>query len=423
LDWLLGAYYSHEDNSIRFDVDQQNGTIQGTIGWNGVFIQPKETVSSKAIFTQETWNVTDSVHLTGGLRFTKDDKANDGGSDNDSNSNLIWPVQPSTNINSNNNLGYPIGNPLSGFSQYNNNTGTYSDQKATWLARASFDVTPTDMLYASVSTGYKSGGLQDGGASLGALGQFGIETMTNYEIGNKSSFLGGAVRWNNAIYDEQFKGYQFSSAVDLAGGGQALVVSNAGGTTQVMGLESELAAKLTPDDRLQVVASYIPTAKIGSLIAGSNDYSQLMIPDGQGSNVLNVTGNRMAHAPKFSSTIQYEHAFHMTQGTLSPRISMHLETASWLSIFNGGDNMTVAANGVSNTAGNSNDEQKAYTRTDIALHYTSNKGWYAEAYVRNVENGNIKTVGGASASTNGSIVWQAQYMAPITAGILFGTRF
>ena len=423
LDWLLGLYYSHEDNSIRFDVDQQNGTVQGTIGWNGVFIQPKETVTSKAIFTQETWNVSDVVHLTGGLRFTKDDKANENGSDNASNANLVWPVQPSTNINSNNNMGYPIGQLQSGFNQYNNNTGTYSDQKLTWLAKAAFDLSPTNMMYASASTGYKSGGLQDGGASLGALGVFGIETITNFELGSKMSFLGGSVKWNNAIYDEQFKGYQFSSAVDLPGGGQALVVSNAQGTTSVMGWESELAAKLTPNDRLQLVTSYIPTAKLGTLIAGSNDYSQLMIPDGKGSNVQNVTGNRMPHAPKFSGTLQYEHAIHLEQGTLSPRISTHFETASWLSVFNGGVDMTVAANGVSNTAGNTNDQQKSYTRTDLALHYTANRGWYAEAYVRNVENANIKTVGGASAATNGSIVWQAQYMAPITAGFLFGTRF
>ena len=423
LDWLLGLYYSHEDNNIRFDVDQQNGTTQGTIGWNGVFIQPKELVTSKAIFTQETWNLSDMVHLTGGVRYTKDDKSNQGGSDNASNGNLVWPVQPSTNINYNNNMGVPIGQMASGFSQYNDNTGSYNDHKATYLAKATFNLSPTTMVYASVSTGYKSGGLQDGGASKGPLGIFGPETMLNYEVGSKMSFMGGAVKWNNAIYDQEFKGYQFSSAVNLPGGGQALVVSNAQGTTTVAGWESELVARLTPNDRLQLVTSYIPTAKLGSLVAGSNDYSQLMIANGQGSNVLDVTGNRMPHAPKFSGTLQLEHTFHLNQGTLSPRLSTHFETASWLSVFNGGVNMNVANNGVNNTAGNPNDQQKSFTRSDIALRYQSTNSWYAELYVRNLENANIKTVGGASSATGGNIVWQAQYMAPLTAGVLVGTSF
>jgi len=115
LDWLLGLYYAHEDNSIRFDITQQNGTTQGTIGWQGVFIQPQETSTSKAIFSQETWNVNDAVHLTGGVRFTKDDKANNGGNDFDTNGLLTQPVEPSTNINYNMSNGYQIGLPKSVF--------------------------------------------------------------------------------------------------------------------------------------------------------------------------------------------------------------------------------------------------------------------------------------------------------------------
>ena len=426
LDWLVGLYYAHEDNSIRFDITQQNGTTQGTIGWQGVFIQPQEISVSKAVFTQETWNVSDALHFTGGVRFTQDNKSNNGGNDFDSNGVLTEPVQPSSNINSNMSNGYPIGNPKSGIVSYNNNQGSYSDHKATWLAKATYNASPTTMFYGSVSTGYKSGGLQDGGASAGPAGQFAPETILNYELGSKMSFLGGSVKWNNAIYDEQFKGYQIASAVVNGSGGQSLAIYNVQGTTNIVGWESELAAKLTPVDRLQIVTSYIPTAKLGSLVAGSNDYSQIMTANLAAPGVpgQDITGNRMPHAPKFSTTVQFEHAIHLTDGTVTPRISMHYETASWLSVFNGGANTTVAAgDSANNTAGNSGDQQKAYTRTDLAVHYASQKGWYAEAYVRNVENANVKTMAMAQASNNGVVAWQAQYMAPLTAGIFFGNRF
>lgn len=421
IDWLLGAYYGHESNSIRFDIPQQVGTTQGPINWMGVFIQPDETVTSKAIFTQETWNATDSVHLTAGVRFTKDDKANNGGND------YSWtydptlpnlPVQPSSNINVNLNNGVPIGQPGSGLKSYNLNTGTYSDSKATWLLKAAFDLNADNMLYASVSTGFKSGGLQDGGASAGAAGVFAPETITSYELGIKSSFLGGQVRWNNAIYDEDFKDYQFASAISLPGGGHTLNLYNVGGTTKILGLESELAAKLTRDDKLQITAAYIPTATLGSMVAGSNDYGQIMPANpATGVNSESVTGNRMPHTPKFSTTLQYQHVFHFGDATLTPRINMHYESASWLSVFDGG---VATANNVAN---NPNDQQKAYTRTDLGLRYNSNKSWYVDAYVRNVEDANVKTAALAQQSANGVVVWQAQYLPPLTAGINFGVKY
>ncbi|MBV8635490.1 MAG: TonB-dependent receptor [Burkholderiaceae bacterium] len=421
LDWLLGAYYGHESNSIRFDIPQQVGTTQGPINWMGVFIQPDETVTSKAVFTQETWNVSDTVHLTAGVRLTKDEKANNGGND------YAWtydptlpnqPVQPSGNINVNLNNGVPIGQPGSGLKSYDLNTGTYSDSKATWLLKGAFDIDANNMVYASVSTGFKSGGLQDGGASVGAAGVFAPETITSYEVGTKSSFLGGQIKWNNALYDEEFKDYQFASAVTLPGGGHTLNLYNVGGITRIVGLESELAARLTKDDKLQLTASYIPTATLGSMVAGSNDYSQIMPANpATGVNSESVTGNRMPHAPKFSSTLQYQHVFHVGDARLTPRINMHYETASWLSVFDGG---VATANNVAN---NTHDEQKAYTRTDLGLRYDSNKSWYVDAWIRNVENANIKTAALAQQSSNGVVVWQAQYLPPLTAGINFGIRY
>jgi outer membrane receptor protein involved in Fe transport len=70
-----------------------------------------------------------------------------------------------------------------------------------------YDIDKNNMVFASVSTGYKSGGLQDGGRPYGA------ETLTNYEVGSKSTFLGGKVRMNNSAYYSKFKDFQFSAPV------------------------------------------------------------------------------------------------------------------------------------------------------------------------------------------------------------------
>jgi len=389
VDWILGLYYAAEDNGIRFDIPISNGTQQGTINWQGSFIQPKETVASEAAFGQATWNLAnDTLHLTGGVRFTHDDRKNEGGTNNGWTGDKTVPQVPLD----------PGSDPLaagSGFSTYQHNDGHYTGQKVTWLARANYDFSKAFMVYGSVSTGYKSGGLQDGGL------HYGPETLTNYEVGTKNTLFNGTVHFNNSLYYEDFKDFQFSAPVTNPDGSHSLATSNAKGA-KVYGAESELSANLTPDDRVQVGAAYTHT-ELGYLLAGSNDYALPACPDTKISNCLDVTGHRLPHSPTGSLTAQYEHTFRFADGSkLAPRINFHYESGSWLSVFNLGDG----------------DLQKAYSRTDLGLHYTAAKDWYVDAYVQNVENGRIKTN-----AQNSFGAWQSQYMAPRTFGVNAGFNF
>jgi iron complex outermembrane receptor protein len=284
--------------------------------------------------------------------------------------------------------------PSSGFTTYQKNDGEFKDHKLTGLARVSYDIDKSNMVFASVSTGYKSGGLQDGGRPYGS------ESLTNFEIGSKSTFLGGALRVNNAAYYEKFKGFQFSAPVTNPDGSRGLATNNAEGA-KVWGLETEIAAKITPVDRVQFTAAYT-NATLKKLIGGSNDYQLPVCPIKEIATCLDVTGNDMPHSPKFSAQVMYQHSFALESGTLIPRISAHYETASWLSVFNLGDE----------------DRQKAYTRTDLGLRFDSNSKWYFDAFVRNAEDAKIKT---SALNANGP--WQAQYLPPRTFGINVGKTF
>ncbi|MES2152851.1 MAG: TonB-dependent receptor [Pseudomonadota bacterium] len=389
LDWQLGAYYAAEKNSIRFDIPIFNGTQEGTVGWQGSFIQPKETVASSAVFGQATWNASDSVHLTGGLRYTSDERTNVGGN------GYTWnyaagipqvPLSPSIDPRIPG-QGYSPGVP--------SNDGKFTDNKLTGLARINFDLDRSNMAYASVSTGYKSGGLQDGGRPYGA------ETLTNYELGLKSSLMGGSLLINNALYYGKFKDFQFSAPVTNPDGTRGLATNNAEGAT-IYGFESELAAKLTRDDKLQLVLSF-SHATLGKLIGGTNDYALPACKVPGISTCLDVTGHTMPHAPKLSAQLQYQHLFRLDAGaTLAPRVSAHYETETWLSVFNLGDG----------------DKQKAYTRADLGLRYSNGKAFWVDAFVRNAGNTNVKTSAGNSGGP-----WVAQYLPPRTIGINTGVDF
>lgn len=214
VDWQLGLYYGSETNDIRFDIPILNGTYQGTVGWQGSFIQPKETVETAAAFGQATWNVSNDTHITGGLRYTQDKRTNvDGRGYGFSGKPELSQAAITPNVNP--------ASANSNFAPYSFNDGSYSGNKVTGLLRISHDIDKDNMVYGSISTGYKSGGLQDGGKT------YGPETLTNFELGSKSTLMGGAVRWNNALYYGKFKDFQFSAPVTAPDGTRGLQTSNA----------------------------------------------------------------------------------------------------------------------------------------------------------------------------------------------------
>ncbi|MDE2309027.1 MAG: TonB-dependent receptor [Xanthomonadaceae bacterium] len=397
LDWILGAYYAAEDNSIRFDIPILNGTPQGTVAWQGSFVQPKETVKSTAVFGQATWHISDGWRLTGGARWSHDRKENRGG--------IGWgwaydPSVPQTPISPD-----VAPSPATGFAVSTLNTATYDNSKVTWLARLDTDVGQHGLLYGSVSTGYKSGGTQDAGAL------YKPETLTNYEIGSKFSYLGGHLTWNSAIYYEQFKNFQLAAPITFPNGNRGLGFSNVQGTTKVLGFESELALA-GRDNRLNLVFSAIPKKKLGTLhYAGSNDYQGLPpCPAGSGiSNCIDISGNDLPHAPSTSLTAIYEHDFHLPNGgRLTPRLSSQYQSSQWLSAFNLGNG----------------DQQKAYIRSDVSLRYSEPQDrWSVTAYMQNVTDDKVRTSSGRFALSNGSYIYTSQYLPPRTYGVTLDVWF
>jgi iron complex outermembrane receptor protein len=398
VDWILGAYYAHENNDIRFDIPIINGTKQGTVNWQGSFVQPEELVSSEAAFGQATWHIDDSWRLTGGARWSHDKRENRGGINWGWGYDPAYPQQPLS----------PGQNPGdAGFTISQHNDGKYSKSKPTWLVRTDHDLGANGLIYASVSTGYKSGGTQDGGAL------YKPETLTNYELGTKFSFLDGHMTWNSAVYYEEFKNYQLSAPVTYPDGTHGLGFANVGGKTKVAGFESELAYQQA-NDRVNLILSLIPEKKLGSEpYAASNDYYVPTACPPQSTisnNCADITGNDLPHAPDVSLTAIYEHDFVLGNGgRLTPRLSSQYQSSQWLSWFNFG----------------AGDKQKAYVRSDVSLRYTEpNDKWYVNAYVQNVSDGRVRSsAAGSTLLADGSVVFTSQYLPPRTYGVQVGFWF
>ncbi|CAN5403399.1 TonB-dependent receptor [soil metagenome] len=431
VDWILGAYYSHEKNKIRFDIDQRNGYRDGTFSWAGSFIQANRQIDSRAAFGQAVWHATDWLRVTGGLRYTQDKKEDIGGRNVTFSGAGCTPAQSAPGGICQGGIFGAFPNAtaaelvtlLPGFGISNNDVKGKWD-KLTYLARVDADLAPGTLAYASLSTGFKSGNIQDN------AGLTDPETLTNYEVGLKTRFLDRRVTLNLAAYYSDFKGYQVNQAVtfrDAAGNvvRSQIVTQNAEGA-KAYGLEAELNANLTDNDRLQFSGA-IQKTKLESL----ESVDGRLYDGGKASSVAQLKGNELAHAPRFSATASYEHDFELASGaTITPRVTTHYETRSWLSYFNGDSNPFVSANLPADnmpnrgTNGTSWDRQKAYFRSDASIRFTSAERKYSvEAFVQNIENAKIRTGAGAFGAPRYDPVFLSNLQSPRTWGVRASANF
>ena len=389
IDWIIGGYYSHEDNKIRYDYDIRNGYRDGT--FNGASAQIAEgLVNSRAGFGQAIWHVTPTINLTGGIRYTDDGKSTAGG-----NVNGFNPTCAASDTGADGTCSglfgiAPNATPaelasLVGF-KYKPivNSGNWS--KITWLGRVDANITSSTLVYGSVSTGFHSGVL------VGATGLANPETLTNYEVGVKQRFLDGRATLNLAAYYLDFKGFQIAQVIPTYNA-LGVITSSLNTTTNAKGatgkgIEAELSANITHLDHIQIAADVQKTRLQKVLSSDARLYDP-----GDPSTIEDLAGNELPHAPRFSINGTYIHDFELANGALvSPRATVHYETSSWLSYFDGDPVSRFIDPAGKGTYGTDWDKQKAYTKLDVAISYQApNSKYVIELFGQNVTNTRIRT--------------------------------
>ena len=130
----------------------------------------------------------------------------------------------------------------------------------TYRVAADYQITPDSLIYASYSTGVKSGGFGSPFTTTtqptGEFGTFGAERVRAIEIGTKNSFFDRRLQLNAAIFynrykDNQVQGTQFVVTGPNTGVGIATVANS--GDTEAPGAEFSFIAK--PMSRLTLRGS------------------------------------------------------------------------------------------------------------------------------------------------------------------------
>ncbi|MGF7150114.1 iron complex outermembrane receptor protein [Sphingomonas zeicaulis] len=266
----------------------------------------------------------------------------------------------------------------------------YRDKRPTWTAGLSWKPSPSTLVYANVSRGYRSGGynLRGSRAGVGAQGSFGPfrpEIVTNYEGGVKLDFNLAAmpVRANLSVYHQDYKDIQRSIFAQFPGEvtAQSYILNAAAG--EIDGGELELSIRPVSGLSLAGYAAYTrPEYKRFSYVVAAN-------ADGSGTRVVDGSDNPFAGTPKwqFGANARYEYQLD-DQGTIA--ISgqyYHQDRIYW------SDNGERRATSV------------PYGLVDLRLEWNGILGSTGDlaAYVRNLTDKKYKALGASGYDTLGFI--------------------
>ena len=198
---------------------------------------------SEAAFATVIWDATDALSFTGGLRYSKDSKTYTYYRYNLDGVTINPFVDP---VGAANGAGYigPDGTALTG------STSKFDGNRTDYHVSADYRFNPAVMAYVSVGTGYKSGGDSPRPFNAQQAIGFGPESLTSYEIGLKTDLFDRKVRFNTAVFYNDFKDAQLvlTSCPQYGGPGPCALPQNAG-DAKVSGVEVEITA--VPIEHLQ----------------------------------------------------------------------------------------------------------------------------------------------------------------------------
>lgn len=326
IDWLAGVfYYTNEFNrgddgdtpTFQYDslsdhpvVSALNQALIGTPfplpvatrGQVGILDSTLDT-DYVAVYGQATWNLYETVSITGGLRWQEEDKDAD----------IVQSVNdPRPSVIS------LLLSPAAVSGQGLNRTSN----EVTWSVSPQWYITGSTMAYATASHGYKGGGFNTGFGRLPIdAREFDDEDIMHYEAGLKTDYWDGRMRLAASVFHTEFKNYQ-----DAAFVGAQFTVGNAE-VAKLEGLEIEGTALLSETFTLDFAYSY------ADLIYEKNTSGQCYpgrAPDSATTpGACDLSGKHPVNAPEHKAHVGLLYEQPVSWGDLYSRVDW-----SWTSDYN-----------------------------------------------------------------------------------------
>ena len=384
--WTLGGTYFHEADWL-YNHTPGYVTSRDTPN-SGSDLNYHQRFRSYAAFVDGNYKLSDKLQLTAGLRYT------DYQADLVPGSTVYYSYPP-----------YALQNcgTVSTTDKTPNPCNVYGTGKFTrFTGRFAANWYPTKDLsfYATFSQGMKPGGffsqytLQESHATQVAKGetQYKSETVRNYEAGVKSFLFDHHLRANLSGFYEDYRDYQANFVIPGTIIPRAVNIPK----SRILGAEAEFEAvfgnfratltgshidsKILSDSTVNVTSNYLaPGCPSGS---GPLSASCLAIAAASGLNLtyggigptgpfwtFDPKGRPLNYAPDWTANASVEYDFHLSRGTLTPRLQYAYVAQQWVSLYHA-----------------SQDSMPAHHTFDFRLTYQAPEHWRVEGFVTNFTN-------------------------------------
>jgi outer membrane receptor protein involved in Fe transport len=310
--FVAGLFWQRQTHDIfqRYRIDNLADALE-VPGWSDTLwlTSQQRNDRDEAIFGELSFDITDKLSATGGLRHFRTSnglKGFFGFGDGYSGSTGVSQCFSDEPFH---------GAPCTNLDKDTDESGSIGRVNLT------YNINDTKLVYATWSEGFRPGGIN----RRGTLPPYTSDVLTNYELGWKTSWGENRFRWNGAVFREDWKDFQFSYL-----GQNGLTEIRNANQARVNGLETDLSwaasynlsltggfawydAKLT-EPYCQVTnadGSLDPTCL---LPMDPNDSSLIIQNGGTRKPDFAAAGTRLPITPKFKGNLNARYTFDMAGG-------------------------------------------------------------------------------------------------------------
>ncbi|MDP4872215.1 MAG: TonB-dependent receptor [Sphingorhabdus sp.] len=234
LRFIGGLFAQRQSHNIEqnYIIDNIADSITVTGTNSNIWLTKQKRVDRDyAAFGELTYDLTEKLSLTGGLRYYKFDNSLQGFFGFSGGYSSRTGEAACLNTDGSTRRANPAGKPvpiLVDGSPCTNVDKSTSDTGFIHKLNATYKVTDDVLVYATWSRGFRPGGIN----RRGTLPPYGSDKLDNYELGWKTTF--GAFRWNGAVFQEDWNNIQLS----FLGANGLTEIRNAG-VARIRGLEMD----------------------------------------------------------------------------------------------------------------------------------------------------------------------------------------
>ncbi|MGQ0531646.1 MAG: TonB-dependent receptor [Caulobacteraceae bacterium] len=261
---IVGLFYQNSEHEIhqRYVLNNFRDEME-VAGWPDTIwlTQQIRTDQESAAFGELSFDFTDRLTGTVGIRAFETQNS------------LVGFFGFGVNYSGSTGESQCFGPPIVGGSPCTNLDASTEETGQLYRANLEWNIDDDRMVYATYSEGFRPGGIN----RRGSFGPYDADFLDNFEIGWKSDWANGRLRWNGAVFHQEWKDFQYAF-IDVGSAGLTQI-QNAG-DAEIDGLETDII--WVPFDGLTLTggAAWLSTELTNADIVGTVAGTELPVsPD------------------------------------------------------------------------------------------------------------------------------------------------